>query len=439
MAQSGFQNIKGTFDVLPFERTGDVVQSASSGRWRFVEERIRHVFGRYDFDEIRTPVIEPTELISRGIGEHTDIVSKEMFSFTRGDDNYVLRPEITAPVIRSFLQHSFQQFGEVHRLYYLGPCFRAERPQKGRYRQFHQFGCELIGADDPRADADVILVMLGIYRSFGLKGFRLRINSLGNPETRQAYSAALREYFAGHRAALSETSLKRLEENPLRLLDTKIPKERTLLEGAPKISEFLNAEDSDHFSRVKSLLTDSDESFVEDPFLVRGLDYYTRTAFELELDSLGAQNALAGGGRYDLLGQELGSRDPLPAVGFAAGFERLLLALSAQEVEMPKREVPDVFLASVGSRAEDWVFDQAQRMRRLGLRATFDEKGRSVKAQLREANRRGSRWVIVAGDNEIDGREVKVKNMTSGDEYTVAVDRLPEFLVERTGGPSNQS
>jgi histidyl-tRNA synthetase len=437
MAQSGFQNIKGTFDILPFERSGDVVQSASSDQWRFVEERIRAVFRRFDFDEIRTPILEPAELIARGIGEHTDIVSKEMFSFSRGDDHYVLRPEITAPVIRSFLQHGFQQFGEVHRLYYMGPCFRAERPQKGRYRQFHQFGCELIGSDNPRADADVILVMLAIYRSFGLSGFRLRINSLGNPDSRLRYSHALRDHFAPHRDGLSETSRKRLDENPLRLLDTKIPAERVLLERAPRIFDFLTGDDSDHFERVKSLLSSSGESFVEDPLLVRGLDYYTRTAFELELDSLGAQNALAGGGRYDLLGQELGARDLLPAVGFAAGFERLLLALAAQNVPTAVREAPEVFLVSVGAEAEEWVFGEAQLLREAGLRVTFDENARSVKAQFREANRRGTPWVVVVGEREMSDRQAQVKNMASGDEYTVAFDTLRDFLAERSNSHSD--
>jgi histidyl-tRNA synthetase len=428
MAQSGFQNIKGTFDVLPFERSGDVVQSYTSHHWRFTEERIHSVFRLFDFEEIRTPIIEPTELIARGIGEFTDIVSKEMFAFSRGSDNYVLRPEITAPVIRSYLQHGFQQFGEVQRLYYIGPCFRAERPQKGRYRQFHQFGCELIGSDNPRADADVMLVMLAIYRSFGLDGFRLRINSLGNPESRKRYSAALRDYFESHAEVLSETSRKRLSENPLRLLDTKAPQERALLEEAPRITDFHDPEDVEHFESVKSFLTGAGESFVEDPLLVRGLDYYTRTAFELELDTLGAQNALAGGGRYDLLGQELGARDPLPAVGFAAGFERLLLALSSQEAALPAREGPDVFLVSVGSAAEKWVFQTAQLLREAGVRATFDEKGRSVRAQLREANRRGSTWVIVSGDNEIEQGEASIKNMASGSEYTIGFDALATFF-----------
>lgn len=435
MAQSAFQNIKGTFDILPFEGSGDIVQSASTDHWRFVEERIRAVFRRYDFDEIRTPIIEPVELIARGVGEHTDIVSKEMFSFSRGGDHYVLRPEITAPVIRSFLQNGFQQFGEVHRLYYMGPCFRAERPQKGRYRQFHQFGCELIGADDARADADVILVMLAVYRSFGLEGFRLRINSLGSPESRKRYTQALREYFGSHREVLSATSRTRLDENPLRLLDTKVPAERKLLREAPRMTDYLDDADRAHFARVETLLSAAGETFIEDPFLVRGLDYYTRTAFELELDSLGAQNALAGGGRYDLLGRELGARDPLPAVGFAAGFERLLLALAAQHVPLPSREAPSVFLVSIGTVASDWVFGQAQRLRAAGLRVTFDERARSIKAQLREANRRDAAWVVIVGGDEIESRRAQVKNMQSGDEYTIPFDALEEFLLEHQGGP----
>jgi len=428
MPSSSFQSIKGTFDVLPFDREGDAVQSASSRQWQFVEEGIRKVFGRFDFDEIRTPIIEATELIARGIGEHTDIVSKEMFAFTRGSDNYVLRPEITAPVIRSFLEHGFQQYGEVHRLYYIGPCFRAERPQKGRYRQFQQFGCELIGAENARADADVILVMLAIYRSFGLDGFRLRLNSLGNPASRQRYVNRLREYFEPLRGELTETSLKRLDENPLRILDTKVPAERALLDGAPLISDSFDPEDLDHYEQVKELLSASGVSFVEDPFLVRGLDYYTRTAFELELDSLGAQNALAGGGRYDLLGKELGAKDALPAVGFAAGMERLILALAAQQASVPGRPLPDVFLISLGDAAERWVFDTAQTLRSAGLRTTFDEKARSIKAQLREANRRNARWAVIVGDDEIGHQSARVKNMATGDEYTVPFDALTEHL-----------
>lgn len=433
MAQSEFQNIKGTFDVLPYGRSGDVVQSASSDQWRYVEEGVRSVFHRYDFDEIRTPIIEPLELIARGIGEHTDIVSKEMFTLERGSDRYVLRPEITAPVIRSYLQHGVQQFGEVHRFYYMGPCFRAERPQKGRYRQFHQFGCELIGSADARGDADVILVMLAIYRSFGLDGFRLRINSLGNPDTRRRYAEALREYFSNHASALSETTRTRLSENPLRVLDTKVPDERGLLANAPRIPEFLDNDDEDHFARVKDLLRSSGESFVEDPLLVRGLDYYTRTAFELEMDGLGAQNALAGGGRYDLLGQELGSRDAVPAVGFAAGFERLLLALSVHSIELPGRVPPDVFVVSIGDAAESRVFDQTQRLRQAGLRVTFDENGRSAKAQFREANRRNVPWVVVVGESEMAAGQAQVKNMATGDEYTVAFDQLSDFLLQKTG------
>jgi len=428
MASSSFQSIKGTFDVLPFDREGDAVQSASSRQWQFVEDGVRKVFGRFDFDEIRTPIIEPTELIARGIGEHTDIVSKEMFAFTRGDDNYVLRPEITAPVIRSYLEHGFQQFGEVHRLYYIGPCFRAERPQKGRYRQFQQFGCEVIGAENARADADVILVMLAIYRSFGLSGFRLRLNSLGNPASRHRYVGSLRDYFEPLRADLTDTSRKRLDENPLRIRDTKVPSERALLDDAPRISDSLDAEDLDHYEEVKALLSASGESYIEDPFLVRGLDYYTRTAFELELDSLGAQNALAGGGRYDLLGQQLGAKDPLPAVGFAAGMERLLLALSAQQTTVAARPVPDVFLVSIGQAAERWVFDTAQNLRSAGLRTTFDEKARSIKAQLREANRRNARWAVIVGDDELGRKSARVKNMASGDEYTVPFDALVHHL-----------
>ena len=326
---SRLKNITGTFDILPAGASREGVHAQGAAEWRYIEHRIRSIFERFQFEEIRTPILEPTELIARGIGQLTDIVSKEMFAFEREDTQYVLRPELTAPVMRAYLQHRMDQLGGAQKLFYIGPCFRAERPQKGRYRQFHQFGAEVIGVEAPMADAETIAVMMAIYHDFGVTNQRLRINSLGDAASRPRYRDALRAYFEPFKADLTETSLARLDKNPMRILDTKNEKERRLLDGAPRLVDFIDSESQEHYEAVKAYLADAGVAYIEDPFLVRGLDYYTRTAFELESDELGAQSALAGGGRYDLLAREIGEEVGVPAVGFAAGIERLFLAIEA--------------------------------------------------------------------------------------------------------------
>lgn len=425
-----FKNIKGTFDVLPHAYAVDGSGVASSAGWQYVEQTIRTVMHRFGFSEIRTPIFEPTGLIARGVGQLTDIVSKEMFAFKRGKEDYVLRPEVTAPVMRAYLQHHLAQQGGVQRLYYIGPCFRAERPQKGRYRQFHQFGAEVIGSTEARADAEAVALMMAVYEAFGITEMRLRINTLGSPESRATYREALRTYFAPHAAQLSATSLQRLEKNPLRILDTKNEAERVLVAQAPKLLDFVDAEDLAHYAEVKRLLEDLAVAYVEDPFLVRGLDYYTRTAFELESGALGAQSALAGGGRYDLLACEIGQKQPVPAIGFAAGIERLFLALDAAGVALPENPAPDVFLVALGEEAAAWVFIQAQHLRRAGLRATFDLKGRSMKAQMREANRQQAPQVLIVGEDELKRRQAVLKQMHTGTQTDVSFDALLETLAQ---------
>jgi histidyl-tRNA synthetase len=380
----------------------------------------------YNFGEIRTPIIEPTELIARGVGELTDIVAKEMFSFERGSTNYVLRPEITAPVMRACLQHSLGQNESTQKLFYMGPCFRAERPQKGRYRQFHQFGAEVVGASGAAADVEIISLMMSIYKKLGLSDFRLRINSLGNENCRPAYKAALAAYLEPHRATLSETSRTRLEANPLRILDTKDPDERQLLEGAPVLSEFLDESSQEHHDEVRKLLDDLGIVYVEDPYLVRGLDYYTKTAFELESDRVGAQSALAGGGRYDLLATELGAKSPLPAVGFAAGFERLFLALEDEKIRLATAHYPDLYLVSRGERAHHWVVVRAKELRDRGVSVEIDFQERSVKAQMREANRLNARFVAVVGDDELLSGDLLFKNMSTSEELQLSTDHAAE-------------
>ncbi len=422
------RNIRGTFDILPQDGRGDGVHEAPSHAWQHVEQVVREVLERFNFREIRTPILEPTELIARGVGQLTDIVTKEMFAFQRGDTHYVLRPEVTAPVMRAYLQHRLDQQGAIQKLYYIGPCFRAENPQKGRYRQFHQFGVELIGTETPEADAEVIAAMMAVYEAFGLRNLRLRINTLGDAESRPRYRAALQAYLRPLADQLTPTSRQRLETNPLRILDTKDERERQLLEDAPRLIEFIDEKGRAHYEAVKAHLRTLGIPFEEDPYLVRGLDYYTHTTFELESPDLGAQSALAGGGRYDLLAVDLGHEAPVPAVGFAAGFERLFIALQAQGYAFPEAPGLDAYLVSLGEAAVCWALKQAQTLRRGGLRVDLDLKGRSMKAQMREANRQQARYAVIVGERELTQGRVVVREMQSGRQQEVPLEELTDFL-----------
>ena len=429
---TSFQNIRGTFDILPDAYIDDGgTRIAPSAEWRHVETTVRDVMRRHNFEEIRTPILEPTELVARGVGESTDIVQKEMFAFERKDTQYVLRPEITAPVVRSFLQHHLDQRGGVQKLFYLGPCFRAEKPQKGRYRQFHQFGIEILGADEARADAETIAVLMAICEALGLSDLELRLNTLGTPERRAEYVEALRSYLEPYADELSDTSRRRLERNPLRILDTKLEHEQEILQNAPTLIDFVGDESLAHYDEVKGLLEDLSIEYEEDPHLVRGLDYYTETTFELESPGLGAQSALAGGGRYDRLAEVLGSDAPVPAVGFAAGMERVFLALNAVNVDLPGTPTPDVFIAALGDEAERWVFRTSQELRATGLHVAHDLKGRSLKAQMKEANRQNAPYTMIIGGNELEAEAATVKEMESGAQEEVAFDELATYLTRR--------
>ena len=398
--------------------------------WHHVEDVIHQVMSRYGFSEIRTPILEHTGLVARGVGQLTDIVSKEMFTFERGDTSYVLRPELTAPIMRSYLQHHLEQQPGVQRLYYIGPCFRAERPQKGRYRQFHQFGAEIIGTDDPRADADIIAVMMEIYRAFGLARTRLRVNTLGSAETRPKYREALIEYLMPFSQTLTQVSRERLSRNPLRILDTKVEAERKILEGAPRLSDYIDEESRMSYEALKQFLRAVKISFVEDPMLVRGLDYYTRTAFELEHDGIGAQSALAGGGRYDLLASAIGSKKPIPAVGFAAGTERLILALEASEIPLPKEQPFNVWVIAVGEAAGEKAFEFTHALRKAGLRVGMELAKRSLKAQMRLANRANTSQVVILAEQEMEAETATVKNMLTGEQESVPFAELVKNLTE---------
>ena len=424
-----FQTIRGTFDILPDTQDSGKQLVPGAAMWRHLEERVRGVMARFGFEEIRTPILEPLGLIARGVGLTTDIVQKEMFVVQRGDEDYVLRPEVTAPVMRSYLQHSLGQRGGAQRLYYIGPCFRAERPQKGRFRQFHQFGIELIGPDGPLADAEAIACLLAVYDAFGITGTRLRINSLGDSESRSRYREALKAYFEPFRDRLSETSRQRLETNPLRILDTKSEDERALLVDAPRFTEFLGDEARSHFETVKLRLGSLGIRYVEDPMLVRGLDYYTGVVFELESDDLGSQSALAAGGRYDGLAESVGGKQPVPAVGWAAGVERLFMALQGSGYAFPEPDRPDVFLVGLGEEAQTWVLVEAQRLREVELRVEYDLMGRSMKSQMKEANRQRARFAVIVGEDELASGIATVRDLDSSEQSGVEFSELTEQLL----------
>lgn len=417
MAQPKYSTHHGMSDILP----GEV------SKWQAVEQVIREEAKKFNFEEIRTPILEQTELIARGIGQLTDIVTKEMFAFERGDDQYVLRPECTAPVVRAYVQHHLEQRGGTQNLFYIGPMFRAEKPQKGRQRQFHQFGAEIIGSPDPSADVDIIAFMLAIYRRIGITNTTLMINSVGEPASRKEYTNALKEYFRPHLDQMSEISQKRYETNPLRILDSKEEEDREFIENAPIMTDFLTEDSAAHYTRVKEHLDHLNIEYTEDPHLVRGLDYYTRTAFELISPDLGAQDALGGGGRYDLLVEEVGGT-PTPAVGFAAGMERLLIACEELDIKLGEEKSVDVYIVTIGEKAREWAVSHLPELRDKGLSATMDYIGRSVKAQMKDADRENARYSIIVGDHELNEEKFTLRNMKESEEVSLTFEEIVESV-----------
>lgn len=417
MASEKFTTHSGMVDILPEE----------SPKWQFLEQLIRNTARKFHFQEIRTPIMEQTGLIARGIGELTDIVSKEMFAFNRGEDQYVLRPEGTAPVARAFVEHRMDQRGGVQKLFYIGPMFRAERPQKGRQRQFHQFGAELIGSAAPVADAEIIAFMVEVYREIGIANTTLKINSVGDPESRKTYKQALINYFTPYRDQLSEISKTRLESNPMRILDSKEPEDQTIIENAPIITDFLNEESLNHYIQVKKHLDALGISYVETPRLVRGLDYYSKTAFELVSPDLGSQDALGGGGRYDLLIEEIGGPHT-PAVGFASGMERLMIACEALKIKLGEEQRLDVYMVTRGDEAVAFALSKLPELRKLNLSASMDYSGRSIKAQMKEANRESARYTVIVGESELSSGQFILRDMDQSTETPLHWDELIHFL-----------
>ncbi len=397
---------KGTHDILPVE----------SRKWQKAEKLLREIFQSYRYEEIRTPIFEKTTLFARGIGEFTDIVSKEMYTFTdKSGESLTLRPEYTASVVRSYIQHNWVQQGNLHRVWYMGPLFRQERPQKGRQRQFHQFGVECIGADGAQADAEVIAVAWKIYEKLGLKQLELKINSIGSPDARKAYLKILRSALEPHLDSFCPVCRDRFDGNTLRLFDCKNESCRELMTGhAPHITDHISAEDKQHFEELKSLLDAVSIPYTVDPSLVRGLDYYTRTTFEIQGKTLGAQDALCGGGRYDNLISDLGGK-PTPSVGFAAGMERLIIAMEAEALFDDESESgPELYIAPIGESALAEGFRLTTLLRDHGIAVDLELLGRSPRAMLREANRKNAHYSLLLGDDEIRSGSYVLKNMRDG-------------------------
>ncbi len=412
-----FQKPKGTLDFLP----------GTVEKWQYVERKARDLCRRFNYREIRTPIFEYTQLFQRGVGETTDIVQKEMFSFQdMGGRGMTLRPEGTAGVVRSYVENKIYGEPDVSKLYYIGPMFRQERPQAGRYRQFHQFGIEAIGSVDPAIDAEVIAFGLQFFEDIGLKGTSVEINSVGNAASRTAYNETLLAFLNPMRESLCKDCQSRIDRNPLRVLDCKVDQDKFV--GAPSILDSLDEESSSHFEAVKKNLTAMGVEYTINPRLVRGLDYYTLTAFEFKTKSgIGAIDTIGGGGRYNKLVAEVGGPDQ-PGIGMAIGMERLQLLLADQQTEIEDEPKLDVYLIALGDKAGDEITKQLHKLRRQGFSAERDYQSRKIKAQMKSADRLKARYTAILGDDELERGEIAVKSMETGEQVTVKLDDLASAL-----------
>jgi histidyl-tRNA synthetase len=406
---------KGVVDILP----------AESWRWQAVEQIAREVSRVYHFSEIRTPVFEHTELFHRGVGETSDVVTKETYTFEdRGGRSITLRPEGTAGVVRAAIEHNLvAQEGARVKVFYLGPNFRYERPQAGRLRQHHQFGAEAFGAPEPEQDVECILLQMDFYARCGVKDLALRINSLGDRESKQRYRDALVAFLSPKKDQLSEDSRRRLESNPLRILDSKDPRDAEASKGAPPAQEYLSEKSQKHIEQVRNLLTKAAVPFTLDGSLVRGFDYYTDTLWEVTAGGLGAQNAVGGGGRYDNLVEQLGGR-PTPGVGFGSGIERLLLALESQKIDLPRPPEKLVWLVSHGPAAKEANWQLMLQLRRAGFVCDMDPGDRSVKSQFKVADREKAAFCLTTGETELAAGTIVLKDLTTGQQEAIPRDQV---------------
>lgn len=411
---------KGTKDVLPQD----------SYKWRFVEETARTVAKVFNVKEIRTPVFEHTEVFLRGVGETTDIVNKEMYTFLdKGNRSVTLKPEGTAGVARAFVENGMQSYAMPAKLYYITPCFRYERPQAGRLREFHQFGVEILGSDKPETDAETIILAKTFLERLKIKNITLYINSIGCKECRAKYHEALKAYLKDNYDSLCDLCKDRFEKNPLRILDCKNPECKKITQGAPKILDYLCDDCAEHFNRVQKLLSKSGVEYKIDAGIVRGLDYYTKTVFEFVSDNIGAQGTVCGGGRYDKLISEFGGGE-VPGIGFAAGIERLLLLLENTGTEIPNDEKVKIYLAPMGEKEAEKAFVLINELRSAGIVSESDRMGRGIKSQFKYADKIGAEYVGVIGSEELIKGVVKVKKMSDGTENEIPFESLSVFIKE---------
>ena len=413
---------RGTNDFLP----------ADTAKWQELEALLRTMCREYGFGEIRTPLFEETELFQRGVGETTDIVQKEMYTFNdHGGRSLTLRPENTASACRAYLENKL--YGQVQpvKLYYMGPMFRYEKPQSGRFRQFHQFGIEIFGSASAAADAEIIAFAWDLYQNrLGLKNLQLQLNSVGCPKCRAAYRKALQDYFRPHFNELCETCQSRFERNPMRILDCKSAEDQAIAKDAPLITDYLCEDCREHFEQVKAMLDAADIPYNLDPRLVRGLDYYTKTAFEIQVATIGAQSAVCGGGRYDGLIQEIGG-ESTPGVGFALGMERVFSALAAQGSDIETENELDVYLVVAGDQASAAAFRLADQLRRAGLTCELDYADKSFKAQMKAANRLQAAYAVIIGEDELASGQATVKDMAEGQQVSVPLEQVKKYLMDK--------
>lgn len=404
--------IKGTKDVLP----KDVHKN------QYIEATALDIASKFGYKEIRTPVFEHTELFQRGVGDTTDVVQKEMYTFDdKGGRSITLRPEGTAGAVRSYLENGLCNEALPQKVCYLISCYRYEKPQAGRLREFHQFGVECFGSASPLADAEIIALAKSIFDTLGVKDLSLEINSIGCPTCRAEYHKALKEYFSSRKDELCDTCKSRLDRNPMRILDCKSPICHEIAEGAPVVIDYLCDECKEHFENVQKYLKAQNIEYTINPQIVRGLDYYTKTVFEFVSNSIGAQGTVCGGGRYDGLVEELGGQHT-PSLGFAMGIERLMLLMEAQGCEFPEAEKPDLFIVALGEKATLKAVEIAKDMREEGFSALLDLNQRSVRAQMKYADKLGAKFNVVIGDNEVEAKTAKLKNMQTGEETEINLD-----------------
>ncbi len=411
--------VTGTKDILP----------AENPNWKYLENIVSHVFSNFNYKEIRTPIFEETSLFARSIGEETDIVGKEMYTFLdRSETSITLKPEMTAGVVRAFIEHSLGKQQPLNKLYYISPMFRQERPQAGRLRQFHQFGAEAIGSTSPLLDAEMIIMIYEILKRLGLKDLTVKINSLSTPASREHYKGLLKKYLEDKKSVLSEDSKRRLDKNILRIFDSKDEKDQKIMADAPLLIDYLDEESKNDFEIVKDALKKVNIPFEIDPALVRGLDYYTKTTFEIVSGKVGSQSALCGGGRYDLLVQELGG-DPTPGVGFAAGIERILLACENEKSFIPLPEKIDIYLIRLDKELTSQVFNLASDLRSENFKVEMDYLDKSVKAQMREANKLNAKYVLFVGGEEYKEGKFNLKNMETGDQKQIPFSEVKSSIL----------